>query len=366
MKYRFALIGCGRISHKHIEGFVNDKNRIDLVAVCDVDQSRAEEKAKEYLRLLPDAEVSVFTDYRRMLEEIKPDVVSIATESGYHADITVECLRFGCHVIVEKPMALSTTDADRMIRTAEESGKNLAVCYQNRFNPPIIRVEKAIKNGRFGTLMNGMIQIRWNRNEEYYRQASWRGTWKLDGGTLMNQCTHGIDLLQWLMDGKVTRVYGVTRRFMRPIEAEDFGSAVLEFDNGAVGMIEGSADVFPRNLNETLSLFGTTGTAVVGGVAVNKLETWRFADADQYDDPEELVIDADQPDPPSIYGFGHTALFADFVDAIEHGRDPKVTGKDGKASLEIVLAIYQSMLERRPVDFPVDFSTEKMVGFFKK
>lgn len=364
MKYRFALIGCGRISHKHIDGFINDKSRIDLVAVCDLDMSRAREKAEEYLDALPDAEVKVYTDYRLMLKEVKPDAVSIATESGYHADIAVDCLEFGCHVIVEKPMALSTEDAERMIIAAEGRNKKLAVCYQNRFNPPILRVEKAMKENRFGSLMHGMIQIRWNRNENYYQQAPWRGTWELDGGTLMNQCTHGIDLLQWLMGGDVRRVYGVTRKFLRPIEAEDFGSAIVEFGNGAVGVIEGTADVFPKNLNETLSIFGTTGTTVVGGVAVNKMETWRFADADRFGDLEETVLNPDEQDPPSVYGFGHTALFADFVDAIEQDRMPKITGTDGKRSLEIVLGIYQSMKENRPVDFPVKFSTLDMKGIF--
>jgi predicted dehydrogenase len=209
-----------------------------------------------------------------------------------------------------------------------------------------------------------MIQVRWNRNEGYYRQAPWRGTWALDGGTLMNQCTHGIDLLQWMMGENATRVQAVTRRYIRPIEAEDFGAAIVEFASGAVGIIEGTADVYPTNLNETLSLFGTDGTVVIGGIATNKLETWRFADAAEVGDTEERVLNPDAKDPPSVYGFGHTSLFSDVLDSIETGREPLVSGEKGKKALEIILAIYKSHKTGKPVDLPCDFSTMEMEGTF--
>jgi UDP-N-acetyl-2-amino-2-deoxyglucuronate dehydrogenase len=146
----------------------------------------------------------------------------------------------------------------------------------------------------------------------------------------MNQCTHGIDLLQWLMDSPVKRVHGVTRRYQRPIQAEDFGSAILEFESGAVGIIEGTANVYPKNINETLSIFGEKGSVVIGGLAVNKIETWRFADAEQVGDTEDQVINPDAKDPPSVYGFGHSALYADYLDALENGRQPLVSGSEGR------------------------------------
>lgn len=364
MKYRIALIGCGRISFKHIEGFVNNREKLELAALCDPSHEKMEERAGQYKESVPSAEIQNYTDYKEMLKEVKPDIVTIATESGSHKEITLECLKNGSHVIVEKPMALSTSDADEMIQCAEDNNRRLAVCFQNRFNFPIQKTRKALDDKRFGQILHSMIQVRWNRNEGYYEQAKWRGTWDIDGGTLMNQCTHGIDLLQWMNEGEVKRVHAVTRRFQRPIEAEDFGCAILEFDNGSVGMIEGTANVFPKNLNESLSLFGTDGTVVIGGLAVNRFETWRFKDAEEVGDTEETVLNPDEADPDTVYGKGHTALFADFVQALDEGREPLTHGKESRKALEIILAIYKSMKEGGPVDLPIDFSTLDMKGIF--
>jgi predicted dehydrogenase len=207
-----------------------------------------------------------------------------------------------------------------------------------------------------------MVQIRWNRNEAYYADAPWRGTWEQDGGTLMNQCTHGIDLLQWMLGEDAARVQAQTRRFLRPIEAEDFGAAIVEFRSGAVGIIEGSADIYPTNLNETLSIFGEKGCVVIGGLAVNKLETWRFADAGIVGDTEDRVLNPHEKDPPTVYGFGHEALFKDFIEALDSDRDPLVSGEKGKKAMEIILAIYKSQKTGKPVDLPCDFSTMEMHG----
>jgi predicted dehydrogenase len=358
--FKVALIGCGRISFKHIEGYIKNSDRMTLVAACDPKTDRAEAKRLEYLKAFPDAAVSVFADYREMLAKVRPDIVSIASESGYHAQIAIDCLNAGAHVICEKPMAVSTRDADAMIAAGKKNNRKFAVCFQNRYNAPVQKARKAYEEGRFGRMLHGMIQIRWNRNEAYYQEAPWRGTWALDGGTLMNQCTHGIDLLQWMMGEDVVRVHGVTRRYLRPIEAEDFGSAILEFKSGAVGIIEGTADIYPGNLNETLSLFGEKGTVVIGGLAVNKIETWRFSDAAAVGDTEDKVLTPGEKDPPTVYGFGHSALFADFIDSIEQGRDPLTSGEKSKKALEIILAIYQSQKTGKPVDLPNDFSTLEM------
>jgi UDP-N-acetyl-2-amino-2-deoxyglucuronate dehydrogenase len=263
-------------------------------------------------------------------------------------------------------MALSVKDADEMNAAARKAGRKLAVCFQNRFNAPIRKAREAFEAGRFGRMLHGMVQVRWNRGDAYYGEAPWRGTWELDGGTLMNQCTHGIDLLQWMMGEDAVRVQAQTRRFIRPIEAEDFGAAIVEFASGAVGIIEGSADVYPTNLNETLSLFGEKGSAVIGGLAVNKLKTWRFADAQERGDTEEKVLNPEEKDPPSVYGFGHSALYADFFDAIEQGREPLVSGEAGKKSLEIILAIYKSQKAGGAVNLPVDFSTKEMQNYFDR
>jgi predicted dehydrogenase len=362
--YTIALIGCGRISFKHIEGFIDNADKLTLIALCDPVKTRADEKEIEYRKKFPNANITIFSDYREMLIKQKPDIVTIATESGKHKTIALDCLNAGCHVICEKPMALSTKDADEMIGTAKKNNRKLAVCFQNRFNAPIQRLKGALDAGRFGKILHGMVQIRWNRNEAYYAEAPWRGTWEQDGGTLMNQCTHGIDLLQWIMGEDAVRVQAQTRRFMRPIEAEDFGAAIIEFKSGAVGIIEGSADIFPKNLNETLSIFGEKGSAVVGGLAVNKIETWRFADSDLVGDIEDKILNPNEKDPPTVYGFGHTALFKDFVDAIESDRQPVISGESGRKALEIILAIYKSQKTGKAVDLPCDFSTLEMKGYF--
>lgn len=366
MKHTIALIGCGRISFKHIEAYVNNKDRLELVATCDPVIERAEAKKNGYVKALPGTQVKVYADYKAMLAECHPDIVTIATESGKHKTIAVDCLNAGCHVICEKPMALSTDDAQAMIDAAKKNGKKLAVCFQNRFNAPVQHTREALEKGRFGKLFHGMVQIRWNRNEAYYAEAPWRGTWEQDGGTLMNQCTHGIDLLQWMMGEDAVRVQAQTRRFQRPIEAEDFGCAIVEFQSGAVGIIEGSADIYPKNLNETLSLFGEKGSVVIGGLAVNKLETWRFSDAEAVGDTEDVVLDPEAKDPPTVYGFGHTALFSDVIDAIEEGREPLVSGEKGKKALEIILAIYESQKTGKAVTLPNHFSTLEMKGEFDK
>jgi UDP-N-acetyl-2-amino-2-deoxyglucuronate dehydrogenase len=363
MKYKVGLIGCGRISFKHIEAIINNQDGLELAAVCDLVKERAMEKSNDYQRHFAHAKITVYTDYRELLADKNIDIVSIATESGNHAAITIDALNSGKHVIVEKPMALSTGDADKMGQAAAKMKRKLAVCFQNRFNEPVQKTYAALKNGRFGKILHAMVQVRWNRGAKYYQQALWRGTWEHDGGTLMNQCTHGIDLLQWLMGEDIVRVYGVTRRFIRPIEAEDFGAAILEGKNGAVGIIEGSADIYPKNLNETLSLFGETGTVVIGGLAVNKIEAWRFADCENVGDIEMKMLAGSVQDPPTVYGYGHTAIYADFAAAIKDDREPYINGPAGKKALEIILAIYKSMKESRPVDLPTSFSTSEMSAF---
>lgn len=364
-KLRFAIIGCGRISYKHVEALIKNQEDAVLVAVCDVIEANASAKKEEYLKLLAtsEVEVNVYTDYKEMLTKGNIDVVTIATESGYHPEIAIYCMKQGKHVICEKPMALSVQDADEMIKVAKENNVKLCVSHQNRFNKSIVELRKAVEENRFGRLINGTARILWNRNMGYYTQAPWRGTWKLDGGTLMNQCIHNIDLLQWMMGGEIDTVYAQCDTFMRDIEAEDCGAVVVRFKNGAIGIIEGTACVFPKNLEETLSIFGETGTVCIGGIAVNKIETWRFGDNK---DSEEEILKAQEGDPDSVYGFGHTPLFKDMIDAINSNREPLVSGEEGKKGMSIILAAYKSRLTGLPVKFPLEnFSTMDMVNVEK-
>jgi len=270
-----------------------------------------------------------------MLKNQKIDAVSICTESGYHAKHAIDCLNHGIHVLVEKPMALSLEDSDRIIKLGKENNLKIGVCHQNRFNPPIQKLRRAIEEGRFGKIINGTARILWTRDQNYYDQAPWRGTKDLDGGTLMNQCIHNIDLLQWMMGSEVEKVHCERGTFLRNIEMEDFGAILIRFKNGSIGIIEGSACVYPKNLEETLSIFGENGTAVIGGLAVNKIQTWSFADIRDYDNEDGST------DVESVYGKGHTPLYKDFIDSMKNNREPYISGEEGKKALKIIVDAYR-------------------------
>ncbi len=332
----FAIIGCGRISKNHIDALINNSDNCNLISVCDIMNEKAFQVKKQYEDNLTSADVKVYTDYIQMLENEDINVVSICTESGYHAKHAIDCLNHGKHVLIEKPMALSLEDADKIIELGKEKNLKVGVCHQNRFNPPIQKLRRAVEEGRFGKIINGTARILWTRDQNYYAQAPWRGTKALDGGTLMNQCIHNIDLLQWLMGSEVERVACERGTFLRNIEMEDFGAILIRFKNGSIGIVEGSACVYPKNLEETLSIFGEKGTVVIGGLAVNKIQTWQFADERDYDEEDGST------EVESVYGKGHTPLYRDFVDAIKDNRVPYISGEEGKKALGIILRAYDN------------------------
>lgn len=343
---KYALIGCGRISPNHL--VAAQKNSLDIVAICDLQEQNMRDKI---LKFELSKEVHTYTDYLRMIAVEQPDLVAICTESGEHAKIALDCIDAGCHVIIEKPIALSLADADEIIRRAKKCGVKVCASHQNRFNKAIQKIRSAVDKGRFGKLLYGTAHIRWARDYEYYARAPWRGTWEQDGGALMNQCIHNIDLLRWMMGDEVDEVMGMTDRLQHPyIDCEDLGIALIKFKNGSYGIIEGTTDIYPQNLEETLYLFGEKGTVKAGGQSVNRIEEWRFADA--LDSPEE-VLHSFSENPPNIYGFGHTSLYEDMIDAIKNDRPPYVDAEAGKRALELVLAIYKSAAENAPVKLPL-------------
>lgn len=353
---KYALIGCGRISFHHIEAAKN--NRLEIVAICDIVQKKMEQK---YAFL---SHTNHYTDYKEMLEKEKPTLVAIATESGKHAQIAIDCIQAGCHVIIEKPIALSIEDADYIIQLAKKKDVLVCVSHQNRFNKSIQYIYNAKKNGRFGKIFHGSAHIYWNRNQDYYKQALWRGTWEQDGGALMNQCIHNIDLLQLLIGSEVKEVFAYTDNINHPfIEAEDLGIALVKFNNGAYGVIEGTTNVYPKNLEESLCLFGEFATVKVGGKSVNEIIEWNFADG--LDDP--LYVKKKYSEiPPNVYGYGHTPLYSDMINAIQNKRQPFVNGEEGKKALELILAIYQSSFQNVPVKLPLSKgSTADFKGWFK-
>lgn len=357
---KYALIGCGRIATNHIKAVLN--NKLELVAVCDVLPEKMEALLAKH-GLENDEAILRYTDYKQMVEE-HPEIqlISIATESGLHAEIALYCIDHNINLIIEKPMAMSMTDAEEIIRRAEAQHVKVSACHQNRFNIAVQKLRKAVELGRFGKLSHGSIHVRWNRNKDYYTQAPWRGTWAQDGGALMNQCIHGIDLLRWMMGSEVVSVYGQTRRQLHSyLEAEDLGMAVVTFKNGAVATIEGTTNVYPQNLEETLYVFGEFGTVKLGGKSTNNIDVWDFADETDADKENKGLEEAAS----NVYGNGHTSLFADVVEAIEQDRQPYVDARAGRDALEMVLAIYKSAAEGKAVNLPLsDVASVDFAGRF--
>lgn len=357
---KYALIGCGRIATNHVKAVLN--NHLEFVAACDVAPENIQTLLAKH-GLENDPSIARYTDYKQMIAE-HPDLelVAIATSSGAHAEIALYCIDNGINVIIEKPMAMNMADAEEIIRRSEAKRVKVCACHQNRFNVAVQKTRKALEEGRFGKLSHGSIHVRWNRNKDYYDQAPWRGTWAEDGGCLMNQCIHGIDLLRWMMGNEVESIYGVTRQqFHHYLEAEDVGMAVVRFKNGAIATIEGTTNVYPKNLEETLYLFGEKGTVKIGGKSTNNLDVWDFADETEADQANKGL----EEQTSNVYGNGHTSLYADVMDAIRHDRKPYVDAVAGRNALEMILAIYKSMKTGAPVTLPLtDFASTDMAGTF--
>lgn len=345
---KYALIGCGRISPNHIAAA--QYNHLEIVAICDIVEHNMKDKVLKFK--LPKS-VKCYTDYREMLRKEKPELVAIATESGKHAQIALDCMELGrANVIIEKPIALSLEDADKIIAMSEKIGVKVCACHQNRFNKSIQKIREAIEMERFGKMLHGTAHIRWARDYEYYSRAKWRGTWEQDGGALMNQCIHNIDLLRWMMGDDIECVVGMTDRLKHDyIEAEDLGIALIKFKNGSYGIIEGTTNVYPKNLEETLYLFGEKGTVKAGGTSVNIIEEWCFSD--MLDDPDEVKQQFHE-NPPNVYGYGHAPLYADVIQAINEDRKPYIDAETGRRALELVLAIYKSAAEKSIIQLPID------------
>ena len=356
---KYALIGCGRIATNHVKAVLN--NSLDFEAVCDVIPEQMEALLAKH-GLDQDSSIKRYTDYKKMIEENDLDLIGIATESGIHAEIALYCIDHGINVIIEKPIAMSIQDADEIIRRSEEKHVKVSACHQNRFNIAVQEMRNALEAGRFGKISHGSVHVRWNRNKDYYTQAPWRGKWASDGGALMNQCIHGIDLLRWMLGDEIEEVYGTTRQqFHDYLEAEDVGMAVIKFKNGAIATVEGTTNVYPQNLEETLYVFGENGTVKLGGKSTNNIDVWNFADETEEDKKNKGLEEATS----NVYGNGHTSLYADVIDAIKNDRVPYVDAVAGRNALELVLAIYKSQKEGRPVKFPLDkFASTDMTGEF--
>lgn len=339
----FAILGCGRIAKRHAELLGTGQIAgAKLAAVCDSDGARSATFASRF-------GVPGFTSLAEMLAQPGIDVVSVLTPSGMHAAHAIQVARAGRHVVVEKPMALTLEDADAMIAAADGAGVRLFVVKQNRFNLPVVKARAALDAGRFGQLVLGTVRVRWCRDQRYYDQDAWRGTWAQDGGVIANQASHHVDMLGWFM-GPVESVHARSLRALVDIEAEDTAVATIRFRNGALGVVEATNAARPKDLEGSLSVLGATGAVEIGGFAVNKIRHWQFATplAEDSDVMENFSVN-----PPNVYGFGHQAYYEHVVACLDRGVPALVDGHGGRASLELVAALYESMASGREVPLPL-------------
>lgn len=330
---RFALIGCGSIARKHAHAVHHYLDEARIGAFVDRDIARAREFSAKY-------DAPAFASIREMMAAVgdQIDVVSVLTPSGAHCSNVLELAAYGKPLVVEKPLALRLEDADRMIEACDAQGVKLFVVHQNRYNHPIVKAREALEQGRFGRLVLGTVRLRWTRDQAYYDSESWRGTWAHDGGVFMNQAAHHIDMLTWFM-GNVDRVRSLASTRLVNIECEDTGVAVMRFNSGALGVLEATTATRPNDLEGSISILGEKGTVVIGGFFMNELVTWNFVDKQPIDD----VVFADYGHNPKDFGFNHGEYLRGVVNSIQHRKSALVDGLEGRRSLELITALYESV-----------------------
>lgn len=342
-RIRFALVGCGRISGKHFEALEQHSGAAELAAVCDVDP-----EALELACVRTGAEG--FRSLDHLLEAADVDVVILATPSGLHAEQGIRVAESGRHVITEKPMATRWQDATRLVQTCDRMGAELFVVKQNRRNPTLQLLKRAIDSKRFGRIYMVNLNVLWNRPQEYYDSARWRGTWEFDGGAFMNQASHYVDLLDWLI-GPVESVHAFTATLARNIQVEDTGVANIRWRSGALGSLSVTMLTYPRNLEGSIIIIGEKGTVRVGGVAVNEIQHWEFAEPDPDD---EKIHDASYAT-TSVYGFGHPLYYENVIASLRGEAEAETDGREGLRSLELLIGMYLSARDGKAVSLPLDY-----------
>jgi UDP-N-acetyl-2-amino-2-deoxyglucuronate dehydrogenase len=337
---RVALVGCGRISRNHLDA-LRSVEELQLVSVADIDLPRAQSVGAA-------ENVPAFGSLEEMLAAVPSDLVAICTPSGLHPQHGIIAARAARHVLTEKPMAISLAAADDLVQTCDAAGVHLFVVKQNRLNPAIQLLRRAVDKGRFGRIYSANTTVRWTRPQEYYDAEPWRGTWEFDGGAIMNQASHYVDLMQWLV-GPVESVMAKTATQARRIEAEDSGVALLKFRSGALGVIEVTVLTYPRNLEGSITILGEKGSVKIGGTAVNRVDHWLFA---EYDDDDKIVETA-STNPPNVYGFGHEGYYRNVLKVLRGEARADTDGRAGRKSLELILGIYESAKTGREVPIPL-------------
>lgn len=340
---RIALIGCGRIASKHFEAIKENGKDLIIDAVCDIDQMTLQQASKI-------TGCKGYSNLDELLCNSNADVVSICTPSGIHATQTCHIASFGRHVITEKPMATRWQDGLDMVKACDEAGVRLFVVKQNRMNATLQALKLAIENYRFGRIYLVNINVMWSRPQSYYDQAKWRGTWEFDGGALMNQASHYIDLLDWLF-GPVESIQAMTATLARNIETEDTGVLNVKWRNGALGSVNVTMLAHQQNFEGSITIIGEKGTVRIGGVALNEIQHWEFQNQFEEDDnikAANYAID-------SVYGFGHSRYYKNVIDVLRGNAEPVTNGRSGLKTLELLIATYISARDGQKISLPLEY-----------
>jgi UDP-N-acetyl-2-amino-2-deoxyglucuronate dehydrogenase len=342
-KIRLAFVGCGRISANHFAAISTHADKVSLVGVCDTSEGALSAAVAK-------TGVRGYSSLPELLEKSDAEVVVLATPSGLHASQAQEIARSGRHIITEKPMATRWQDGKAMVQACDNAGVQLFVVKQNRFNPTLKLLKQTLDEERFGRIYMVAVNVFWTRPQSYYDSAAWRGTWEFDGGALMNQASHYVDLLDYLI-GPVESVQAFTATLARHIEVEDTAVIGIKWRNGALGSMNVTMLTFPRNLEGSITILGEKGSVRIGGVAVNEIQHWEFEDSR----PQDLDIRSASYATGSVYGFGHTAYYADVIEVLHGKKEPETDGREGLRSLELLIATYLSARDGRKVSLPLSY-----------
>jgi UDP-N-acetyl-2-amino-2-deoxyglucuronate dehydrogenase len=342
-KIRMAVVGCGRIAKNHFESLAKHADRVEIVAVCDIDPVALN-------AAIAATGAPGFDSLGKLLAATSPDIVVLATPSGLHADQAIQIAEAGSHVMTEKPMATRWEDGKQMVHACDKAGVRLFVVKQNRRNATLQLLKRAVEKERFGRIFMVNINVFWTRPQEYYDSAKWRGTWEFDGGAFMNQASHYVDLVDWLI-GPVESLQAYTATLARNIEVEDTGVVSIKWRSGALGSMNVTMLTYPKNLEGSITIIGEKGTVRVGGLAVNEIQHWEFAEPDEDD---ELVKQASY-ETTSVYGFGHPRYYDNVIKVLRGEEEPETDGREGLRSLEVLIAAYLSARDGRRVSLPLDY-----------
>jgi len=342
-KIRFALVGCGRISANHFSAIERHAERAELVAVCDIDPVALD-------RAVAQTKVKGFRSLEALLAGCNADAVILATPSGLHASQSIEVAAAGRHVITEKPMATRWQDGKDMVEACDKAGVQLFVVKQNRRNPTLQLVKRAIDRKRFGRIHMVTVNVFWHRPQEYYDSAKWRGTWEFDGGAFMNQASHYVDLMDWLV-GPVESVHAFTATLERNIQVEDTGVANVRWRSGALGSINVTMLTYKQNLEGSLTILGEKGSVRLGGVAVNEIQKWEFEEPL----PEDAEVTQANYQTTSVYGLGHPLYYDNVISTLRGEAEAETDGREGLKSLELLIAFYLSARDGKRVGLPLEY-----------